>query len=175
MGDALKTKLGVTFDEVKTAAHADFPTGSRDMTPEEMARMQAGVDTIYHTFKSRVSAGRHISMEMVDSIAQGRVWTGTDALSIGLVDKIGNLDRALQSAAAKAKLSSYSVRTYPEPVDQFKSLLKRFKGNPMAAASVKTAIQQELGEDYKYYEELQNIRKMNGKVQMALPWKMVIY
>ena len=175
VGDAMKSKLGVTFDGVKTAPHADFPTGYREMTPEEQTRMQAGVDTIYTTFKSRVSKGRNITMEFVDSIAQGRVWTGTDALNIGLVDKIGGLDRALQSAAAKAKLTNYTVATYPEPVDQFKSMLRKLKGGPFTTVTVQQAMKAELGEDYQYIQQLQWMRRMNGRAQMSLPWKLSIY
>jgi protease-4 len=171
IGDALNSKLGVTFDAVKTAPYADFPTSSRQLTPQEMAIMQSSVDTIYHTFKSRVAAGRRMTINQVDSIAQGRVWTGTDALAIGLVDKIGNLNRALQSAAAKANLKDYKVVTYPEPVDQFKSMLKKLRGNPLAAASIRQAMQEELGDDYAHYQQLQWMRRNNGKAQMALPWK----
>ncbi len=169
VGDALNSKLGVTFDEVKTAPYADFPTASRALTPEEAGMMQASVDRIYSTFKSRVSAGRRITAANVDSIAQGRVWTGTDAISIGLVDGIGNLDRAVKSAAAKAGLKGYIVGTYPEPIDQFKSMLKKLKGNPLAAASVEQAMKQELGPEYRHYEQLNWMRRINGTVQMAMP------
>jgi protease-4 len=175
VGDALKNKLGVTFDEVKTSPFADFPTGTRNLTPQEMAYMQAGVDTIYTTFKSRVSAGRKVSMEHVDSIAQGRVWTGTDAIGIGLVDRIGNLDVALKSAAAKANLKEYGIATYPERVDQFRSMLKRLKGGPFTAATIKEAMKEELGADYQYYQQLQWMMRINGRAQMALPYKMNIY
>ncbi len=171
VGDALNSKLGVTFDEVKTAPYAGFPTAMRAFTPQEEAMMQSSVDTIYHVFKSRVATGRHMNIDLVDSFAQGRVWTGTDALTIGLVDGIGNLDRALQSAAAKAKISNYKVVTYPDQVDQFKSMLKKLKGNPLAAAGVQQAIQQELGPDYVYYEQVQWMRRINGKAQMAMPWR----
>jgi len=175
VGDALKNKLGVTFDEVKTSPFADFPTGTRNLTPQEMAYMQAGVDTIYTTFKSRVSAGRKVSMEHVDSIAQGRVWTGSDAIGIGLVDRIGNLDIALKSAAAKANLKEYGIATYPERVDQFRSMLKRLKGGPFTAATIKEAMKEELGADYQYYQQLQWMMRINGRAQMALPYKMSIY
>lgn len=175
IGDALKNKLGVTFDEVKTAPYADFPTGTRNLTPEEMARMQAGVDTIYTTFKSRVSAGRKLTMDHVDSIAQGRVWTGTDAIGIGLVDRIGNLDVAVKSAAAKANLKDYGIATYPERVDQFRSMLKRLKGGPFTAETIKEVMKTELGADQQYFEQLKWMTRINGRVQMALPYKMSIY
>jgi protease-4 len=170
VGPALKDKLGVTFDEVKNAPMADFPNMSRPMTPEEAGRMQSTIDTIYTTFKSRVAKGRKIDISMVDSIAQGRVWTGTDAMAIGLVDGLGGLDRALRAAAAKAKLGDYRVSTYPEPVDQFKSMLKKFNSNPLGQASVKEAIGRELQENFVIYQQLKNIQRMSGKAQMMMPF-----
>lgn len=175
VGDALKNKLGVTFDEVKTAPFADFPTGTRDLRPEEVARMQAGVDTIYTIFKSRVAAGRRIDMAFVDSIAQGRVWTGADAIHIGLVDRIGNLDNAMQCAAKKAGLNDYGIVTYPERVDQFQAMLRKLKKGPFAEAAIKEAMQQQLGTDNQLFQQLKWITRINGRVQMALPYKMSIY
>jgi protease-4 len=167
----LKDKLGVTFDEEKNAPLADFPTASRALTPQESARMQSTIDTIYATFKSRVVKGRRLSQEVVDSIAQGRVWTGSDALGFGLVDGLGGLDRALRSAAAKAKLSSYKVSTYPEPIDQFKSMLRRLSNNPLAAESVQSAINKELKENFALYQQIQWIRRVSGKAQMMMPFQ----
>jgi protease-4 len=89
------------------------PTASRPLTPEEGKRMQNSVDTIYAMFKKHVSEGRRLSLADVDSIAQGRVWTGTDALRIGLVDKLGGLSSAIACAAGMAKIKDYKVVTYP--------------------------------------------------------------
>lgn len=174
IGGLMKDKAGISYDVEKNAPFADFPNAYRPLTEAEAQRMQAGVDTIYATFKERVSTGRSLSSEMVDSIAQGRVWTGTVALKIGLVDALGGLDRALKSAAAKAKLSDYQIVTYPEPVDKFEALVRRMKGNPFTAASVKAALEQELGPEYEYYKQIQDLRKMNGKTQMALPYRFTI-
>jgi protease IV len=170
LGDALKDKLGVTFDEVKNAPLADFPTMSRPLTVEEAGRMQATIDTIYSTFKNRVAKGRRMDVSLVDTVAQGRVWTGTDAKAIGLVDGLGGLDRALRSAAAKAGLSEYKVLTYPEPVDQFQSMIKRLKSNPLGQASVKQAISRELQDNFVLYQQLQSIRRMAGRAQMMMPF-----
>ncbi len=169
IGDALNSKLGVTFDEVKNAPYADFPTAMRRMTPDEKLRMQAFVDSTYATFKSRVANGRHLSPAFVDSIAQGRVWTGTDALKIGLVDATGGIARALQAAAAKAKLKSYSLETFPEPVDRFRSLLKQLGNGPMSEAMVQEAISRKLQEALPAYKQVQYLLSMNGRVQMMLP------
>lgn len=165
----LKNKMGVTFDEVKTAPYADFPTVSRPLSPEEATRMQASIDTFYSMFKSRVSLGRKISVGDVDSIAQGRVWTGSAALNIHLVDALGNLDRAILSASRMAKLTDYKVVTYPEPSDKLDALLRRFKGNS-ASAMMSTAIKEQLGSDYEWYKQVSGLRKMNGKAMMAMPF-----
>jgi protease-4 len=171
VSNGLKDKLGITVDEVKNAPLADFPTPSRALTAEEAGRMQAAIDTIYSTFKNRVATGRRMQPVMVDSIAQGRVWTGTDALAIGLVDGLGGLDRALKSAAARAKLSSYKVVTYPEPVDQFKSMIRKLRGNPLSAVAVEETIKAELRENFQLYQQMQWLVRINGKAQMVMPFR----
>lgn len=170
VGNALHDKLGITFDEVKNAPLADFPTMSRPLSPQESARMQATIDTIYHTFKSRVAAGRRIDVNMVDSIAQGRVWTGSDALAIGLVDGLGGMDRALRAAARRARLDDYSVVTYPEPVDHFKSMIRKLGNSPLSEASVKAAVSEELKNNLGVYQQMLWLKRMNGKAQMMMPF-----
>jgi protease-4 len=174
VSNLMKNKLGVTFDGVKTGPYADFPSGVRPLTEDESKKMQAMVDNIYQVFMSRVAEGRRMPVANVDSIAQGRVWTGTDALRIGLVDAIGDLDRAIRSASAKAGLKEYQVVTYPEPVDKLESLMRAFKGNSAAASAVQTTLKSELGEDYEYYQQVRQLRNMNGKALMALPFLMKI-
>ncbi len=166
----MKNKLGVTFDGVKNAPYADFPNATRAMTPDEAQKMQSSVDNIYTIFKSRVAMGRKLNIENVDSIAQGRVWTGSDAKEIGLVDEIGNLDRAIVSAAKLAGVSDYQVTTYPEPADRFESMFKRFKNNSQAAVVMKAVLENEVGVDYEYFKQLNDLRRMNGKSMMALPY-----
>jgi protease IV len=166
----MKNKLGVTFDQVKNTPYADFPTMSRDMTADEAQRMQRSIDDIYGKFKGHVAKGRRLSPEIVDSIAQGRVWTGVNALDKGLVDGLGGLDRAIESAAAKANLKTYSVVTYPEPVDKFSNFMKRFNNSTEAKAAIKTAIKEEVGTGYEWYEKLKGLQKMNGKAMMAMPF-----
>ncbi len=170
----LKNKLGVTFDEVKNAPYADFPTGVRALTPDETARMQKSVDNIYAIFKSRVVKGRKLDAAMVDSIAQGRVWTGTDALGNGLVDGIGDLNRAIESASRLAKLKTYDVVTYPEPSDKFEMMLKRFKGNSGASMIMKAMLEKEMGADYEYYKKIKELRTMNGRNMMLMPFTLSV-
>ncbi|MBS1615503.1 MAG: signal peptide peptidase SppA [Bacteroidetes bacterium] len=169
VGDALNSKLGVTFDEVKNAPYADFPTAMRRMTPDEKQRMQSFVDSTYATFKGRVVAGRHLNPAFVDSIAQGRVWTGEDALSLGLVDAPGGIDRALQAAAGKARIKSYRLETFPEPVDRFRSLLKQLGKGPFSQTMIQEAISKQVQESLPAYKQVQQVLRINGRVQMLLP------
>jgi len=170
VSNLMKNKLGVTFDGVKTGPYADFPSGTRPMTEDEGKKMQGMVDNIYQVFMSRVAAGRKMTVAAVDSVAQGRVWTGTDALSLGLVDALGGLDRAIESASAKAKLKDFQVVTYPEPVDKLESLMRSLKGNTAASAAVHATLKQELGDDYEYYQQVKELRDMNGKAMMTVPF-----
>lgn len=165
-----KNKLGVTFDGVKNAPYADFPTAVRPLTPEEGAMMQRSIDTIYAKFKGRVASGRKLAPEVVDSIAQGRVWTGGKALELGLVDGLGGLDRAIASAVAKAGLTTYKIVTYPEPVDKFSSLMKRINNNTGAAAAIKAAMHEEMGTGFEWLEKLKGLQRMNGRAMMAMPF-----
>ncbi len=173
MDKMLKDKLGVTFDGVKNAPYADLPTTFRPLTPAEGQRMQNSVDTIYDLFKSHVAAGRKRRMTRtdVDSIAQGRVWTGADALQIGLVDAMGGLGRAIASAAAMAHITDYKVTAYPESTDKLDALMRRINANTESSLMVKKAIREELGEEnYQWYERLQSLRSINGKVMTVMPF-----
>jgi len=166
----LKNKLGVTFDGVKNAPYADFPTAIRPLTADEGQRMQNQIDHIYGIFKSRVSLGRHMNMENVDSIAQGHVYSGTRALQLGLVDGLGNLERAIASAAKLANVKSYQVTTYPEAIDKFEAILRRFKNKDAVDAMAKAMIENEAGTDFKYYKQVKALRDIDGKAMMAMPF-----
>lgn len=139
-------KLGITFDVEKTAPFADLGDGNRAMTAQEKGFIQKGVDTIYHIFKSHVAQGRKLDINYVDSVGQGRVWTGEKALDLKLVDALGGMDRAIAAAARLAGLNDYRVSTYPRPTSDMERLLKLMssssaQGNLMA----KAFFQQELG------------------------------
>jgi protease-4 len=136
--------------------------------------MQRSVDHIYTVFKDRVAKGRRMDTAMVDSFAQGRVWSGRDALRIGLIDGLGDLDRALASAAKLAKLKDYKIATYPEPVDKFESMMRRFGGVSADASAIKLAIEQQLGEDYQYYLQVKQLKDINGKAMMLMPYQITI-
>lgn len=139
-------KLGITFDTEKTSALADLGDGNKPMTERERAIIQSGVDTIYHLFKSHVAAGRKMDINYVDSIGQGRVWTGKRALDLKLVDGLGGLDRAIAAAAKLAGLSTYRVVTYPKPTSDMERLLKLMNSSQAQTDLMSRAfLQSELG------------------------------
>jgi protease-4 len=165
-----KNKLGVTFDGVKTAPEADILTSTRPLTIYERTIIQNVIDTIYHDFKSRVADGRKKDLGFVDSIAQGRVWSGTLGLSLGLVDRIGTLQDAVDCAARMAKTSDYRLIESPEP----KSFLDRILGTYKRNMSVK-AVKDQVGEDgYRTYMILKKVKSMVGVSQTRLPFDLTI-
>ena len=164
-----KNKLGVTFDGVKTGQYADLGSATRPMTDIERKFVQNGVDSIYATFKSRVVTGRKLSQSVVDSIAQGRVWSGVQAKSLGLVDRLGGINDAIASAAKMAKISSYRLREYPEVKQPLERLLKSLGGE-----TSETMVKKELGANYTIYQQIKRLQLINGEVQARLPFDVTI-
>jgi len=165
LGNFMKNKLGITFDRVNTSTYADAPTTTRALNTTEQKFIQAGVDSIYYAFKSRVAQGRKKSMESVDSIAQGRVWIGSDAVKVGLVDRIGNLSQAIASAAKMARLKGYGLKSYPENRFFFEDLIDGYEDKVKAKA-----IQSEIGvEEWHTLQQLKSIKQMMGQPQTRLP------
>lgn len=166
-----KNKLGVTFDGVKTAPYADAGSVYRPLNEKEKTLVQANVDLIYAQFKQRVADGRKKDTVYIDSIAQGRVWTGSRAREIGLIDRFGGIEDAVRSAAVMAKLDDYHIREYPEP----KNILEQLFGaaEPM---SYSKKMKQELGaENYKIYLEMKRVKEMSNTVQTRLPFEFFIH
>ena len=165
MGNFFKNKLGITFDGAKTSQHADFFTTTRAMTDDEYDIIQQGIDTIYNTFLTRVAEGRGKTTQEVDDIGQGRVWSGVDALGLGLVDELGGLEDAIAYAAEQADLDQYRLLELPEQKDPFEEFLKEMSGE----ATVQAMLKETLGEDYAIIEYLKKIRSMKG-LQTRLPF-----
>ncbi|WP_341838967.1 signal peptide peptidase SppA [Chitinophaga caseinilytica] len=162
-------KLGITFDGVKTGEYADAGSTARPLTDKEKMLIQRGVDSIYATFKQRVVDGRKLSAAVVDSISQGRVWTGSQAKQLGLVDRLGGVQDAVDCAARMANIPEVELVTYPRPKDTMEKLVKLF-GQEMKASFMK----EELGEDYRIFETIKKVRAMQGEAQARLPYEMVI-
>ena len=161
----MKNKLGITFDGVKTAKYADAPTATRPLNDMEQKMLQAGVDSIYYTFKSRVAKGRKKSIEYIDSIAQGRVWLGSDAVNVGLVDRIGTLNDAIASAAKMAKVKGYSIKQFPES----KSFLEDFIEDYKDYVKVKS-IESEIGANqWQVLQQMKTLQQMVGAPQTRMP------
>lgn len=170
MGGFFKNKLGITFDGVKTGPYADGPNIYRPMNDAEKQLAQKGVDRIYLQFKQRVAEGRKKDITYVDSIAQGRVWSGADALQLGLVDRIGSLQEAINCAARMAKLDKYGLKEYPESTNWLQNILHKQKEQPAAM------MREQLGEEqYKIYNELIRVKEMTKSTQARLPYQFFIH
>jgi len=169
MENFMNNKLGITTDRVMTGKFSDFPNVSRTWSAEENEVMQSFVDDIYDDFLQKVADGREMNVEQVHEIAQGRVWSGTDALELGLVDEIGGLEDAIAYAKEKAELDKYKLITYPEQKSGFEQFMEIFD----AEAKAENAIKSELGDAYQYLELIREVQKMEGP-QMRLPFEMEI-
>ena len=136
----LANRQGITFDTVTTGRFADMFTITRPRTPAEMAVLQRSVDAIYDAFIDRVATSRNLSADSVRAIADGRVWSGIDAMRIGLVDSLGGLDAALRSAVAQAKITGdYDVREYPRPRGASDMLAELLGSKPEPVARIDAA------------------------------------
>lgn len=162
-------KLGITFDEVKTNEFADFIPFERPMNPQERKIMERMTDNIYDVFITHVAAGRNMTKEQVDAIGQGRIWIGTDALKIGLVDKLGGLNDAIELAAELAGLTDWRLMELPEQKDFFTQLMEDLQGS-----SVKKAITNEMGEFYTYYQYVKDAATFQG-IQARMPFVLEVY
>lgn len=164
-------KLGVTFDGEKNAPYADFPNMNRPMTEQEKKFIQNSVDTIYMTFKSRVAAGRKKDIAYIDSIGQGRVWTGTAGLQNGLVDALGNLDRAVKSAAALAKVKEYRTVTYPAVEDKMERIMRMFsQTSTNEKVLAEQFLERELGKEYRWFRILRTMQEQKNHIWMMMPF-----
>ena len=172
-------KLGLHFDVVKTNKYADFgaPTVmgalGRHFTADESALMQAEIERGYDLFISRVAEGRGISKDSVDAIGQGRVWTGEQAIKLGLVDQLGNLNDAIAEAAKLAKLDKYSADSYPAPADFMQNFLNEKKESYFDAH-----LKASLGEFYPMLGTMQWMmqnRRIDQCIYARVPFEIVIW
>ena len=163
-GELLNDKLGITTDVVKTNKNADLLTLTRPMTETERNLLQRSIEEGYDTFISHVAEGRKMSKAQVDSIGQGRVWSGENAKQIGLVDEFGGLKEAIALAAEIEGLDEYRTVDLPSLPDPFEELFKMGTDNIRARF-----IRNELGEKYRYYEYLKKMAGFNG-IYARLPY-----
>lgn len=164
----MTNKLGITFDGVKTGKYADIMATNRPMTAGERFIIQNELNRIYSGFVSRVADGRKKSKAYIDSIGGGHVWIGTDAVQIGLADRIGSFNDAIKAAAKKAKLNNYRVVEYPDVIDPWKSLMDE------GTDKIKTYYtKQELGDNYMLYQQMKKVIASSG-IQARMPFEAVI-
>ncbi|MFT4681357.1 MAG: protease-4 [Granulosicoccus sp.] len=164
MQGLLNNKLGITIDTVKTNKFADLGSFARALTSEERAIIQESVNEIYFDFIGKVGEGRGMASVDVDSIGQGRVWSGSDAINIGLIDEFGGLERAIEIAASEAGLEDYRLKELPEQKDPLDEVLEELMGNKTQAA-----VKQTLGPLYPYFNDIREAAEMKG-VQARLPY-----
>ncbi|HQV75803.1 MAG: signal peptide peptidase SppA [Flavobacteriales bacterium] len=167
-----KNKLGITFDGLKTHKYADMPTGTRPLTQHEKDIIQGYIDDFYTGFKERVAEGRNLTVAQVDSIGQGRVWTGEDAKRIGLVDELGGLEAAIAEAANLAGLSDPKRVEMPEQKDLFEQIMADLNGS--ASAWVAATM---LGEDLdllKQFTKVKQAKEMIG-VQARMEYDLDVH
>ena len=165
----LTEKLGVNFDVVKTNPYADFGNLTRPMNDGEKGLMQMYVNKGYELFLTRCSDGRGISMEELDKIAQGRVWTGSTAKELGLVDELGGLDKALEIAIAKAGVDAYTVMNYPKNEGFLESLMNTNPGNYIKARMLNG----KMNDVYRQFSIIENFDKID-RIQARVPFELSI-
>lgn len=168
----LADNVGINAEQVGTNKNAVEYSLFEPMQESFKNQVQESIEETYETFLQRVSQGRGMTMAQVDSVAQGRVWSGTEALEIGLVDELGNLDDAISAAAEMAEIDTYGVKKFPK----YKSGFERFMED-LEGASVKikeNLLKDEIGEEaYQVLKELQSFKKQSG-VQARMPFALDI-
>ena len=150
-------KLGITFDGAKTNANSDYPPFTRPLSSYQTEILQREIEHIYSGFISKVAIGRHMTKAEVDSVGQGRVWSGTDAKRIGLIDDFGGLDQAVKLASELAHIPNYRMMLLPEQKDPFQVLM-----DAIMDRNASSVIEKELGENYQYYKYIKEIQEMKG-------------
>jgi protease-4 len=163
-GKLMNQKLGISTETVNTNKNSDFPSVYRPMEIYEKEVMQLSIEKVYSDFVSKVSSGRKMSVAAVDSIGQGRVWSGSDAKRLGLVDETGGLRASVEEAAKLAGIETYSLRELPVAEDPFTRIISQL------SAEIRIRIlKNELGEYKKIFDEIQEIKNLSG-IQARLPY-----
>jgi len=168
-GKLLNQKLGISTETVNTNKSSDFPSIFRSMNVYEKEVMQSSIEKVYSDFVNKVSSGRNIPVASVDSIGQGRVWSGNEALRIGLVNETGGLQASIDEAARLAGVETYSIRELPVSEDPLNKILSQL------SAEIKIRIlKYELGDYKKIFDEIQEINNLSG-IQARLPYLIEVH
>ena len=164
MENLLTNKLGLHFDFVKTNKFADMGNLSRPFNSDEKEALQNYINNGYKLFVKRCAEGRGMSIESIEKIAEGRVWTGATAKELGLVDELGGLDKAIEIAAQKADIENYSLISYPAKSSVFSSLLEQGKDD-----YINNQMKETMGEYYEYLQFVQNLKEAD-RIQARMPF-----
>jgi len=167
-GKFMTNNLGVTFDGAMTNENADFMAVNKPLSPYQRQMIQNSVERVYDHFITKVADGRGMAKADVDRIGQGRVWSGTQALEIGLVDELVGLKNAITKAAELAEIDTYKIKSLPVQKDPFQKIMEDIMGK-----SSSIAIKYYLGDNYKYVKMFEN---MEGRhtIQARMPFEMII-
>ena len=166
----LSEKMGIHTEQVSTHKNSANYSPFVPLTENFRGFTQESVERIYKTFVNRVATGRKMTFEQVDEIGQGRVWTGAEALKIGLVDKIGGMDEALVEASKLAKIKDYRTVNYPE---YEKDLFEMFAGMSFASTKEELIIEEIGAENYKLLQRIKEVSARKG-IQTVLPYELII-
>lgn len=159
-----KNKLGVTFDGVKTGQYSDLGSGTRPFTPAERQIVQNEVNKIYETFTTKAAQGRKMPVEKLKALAGGRVWSGLEAKEKGLVDELGGMERALELAAAQAKIGKdYRIKVLPAEKNFLEEILEQIGGQAKT-----NWMKMQLGDFYSVFEQYKKLKQTEG-IQTRLP------
>lgn len=160
----LNEKLGISYDGIKTNKMSDAISINRPFTPAEKDLMQAYVNRGYELFVKRCAEGRKLSIDDIKAVADGRVWSGEDALKCGLVDKLGGLNTAIEIAAKKTKLKNYKILSYPEKEELMEQIMKEISKDVESKY-----LRSKLGDQYMIYQQINKLSHLNG-IQARLPF-----
>lgn len=167
-----ENKMGVTFDEVATGEMSNMYSTTKPFNEKEKNAMQGFINRIYDQFLQRVAEGRGKTKEQINEIAQGRVWSGNDALKNGLIDELGGLNDAIKFAAKKSNMNTYQVEAYPKAKNKIEAMLEKISGNE--EEKKQALIKSVLGDSYKYYMSIEEMKKYKG-AQTRIPYNIEIY
>ncbi len=168
----MNDKIGISTDVVKTNENANLLTTMDPLDPEERLIVQKMIDDFYINFVNIVADGRGKSYDEIDAIAGGRVWAGSDALELGLIDMYGGLEKSIEVAAEMAGLENYRIQSLPRLEDPMTAIMNQLTGNSMVRTN--RILQRELGEEYRHYKKIQEIRNMHG-IQAIMPYEIELH
>ena len=164
----LTDKLGIKFDNVKTNKYSDFGATYRPMNTEERVILQQYINNGYELFTKRCAEGRNMNIDSLKAIAEGRIYSGTDAMRLGLVDEMGGLEEAIAFAAKKANISDYTLKYYPS----VKSLIEQIS-DIFSTSVAERIVKSQLGENYLIFRAIQKAQTTTG-IRAMMPYEITV-